>query len=84
MNETTISNKISDSLNCMGIDYKRIGLNLAHDHPTLQQNFMRLIVNFIEAESRNEYVDPRNEGTVELCKKFQAVIDQEGAYLPHI
>jgi len=78
--------KISDAINDMGLNYYEAGRYLANDHPTLQQNFMRLAVEFISQEaSKNVFhFDDRNVETVKLCKEIQIVFDRLGVYLPKI
>lgn len=48
-----------------------IGYHLAKFlHPTLQQNFMRVVIGFIRGQTEKEYFDARNEATGELCKQL--------------
>ncbi len=60
---------VEDFVNTFSNDkLEKAGKELARIHPTLQQNFFRVIATFILAEAENERVDARNEATVELCK----------------
>lgn len=77
-------NVISKQCNYMGTDLAEVGRLLAHDHPTLQQNFFRIVIGFIEAQSEKTYCDLRNEATVEQCKKFRETYPEDGMYLPYV
>lgn len=56
---------------------------MANNHPTLQQNFMRMVVMFIEKMADKSYCDDRNRNSVELAKKLKPIIE-ENRGLPHI
>jgi len=84
MHEKKYADEISRNINYMGSDLEEVGRILAWDHPTLQQNFMRVIIGFISEESKKDYSDARNEKTVELCRKLKSIIDDEPVYLPFI
>jgi len=62
---------ISDTCNTMNLrELRELGKKLAEMHPTLQQNFMRVVTAFIEAQSKKVtegYYDDRNRATVELA-----------------
>ena len=75
--------KIEDIVNTAGLkELEDIGRKLANIHPTLQQNFMRVVVGFIKAEAEKRYYDDRNKNTVELCKRMVEIV--ENCYLPFI
>lgn len=74
--------EISRAINVMGYDGEAVGELLAHDHPTLQQNFMRIVVGFIKTEANKDYFDLRNERTGEVCKKLAELLTDE--YFPHV
>lgn len=70
-----------------------IGRELANTHPTLQQNFMRVVVAFIQEMANKKYWDPRNEASVEIAKilweelkktKYYSKVSKEKIYLPFI
>jgi len=66
--------------------FEKLGERMATIHPTLQQNFMRVVLAFIKAEAKkceHGYFDGRNEATAKLCAKLQEVIGED-AYLPFI
>lgn len=75
---------ISQQCNYMGTNLIEVGKLLANDHPTLQQNFMRIVIGFIEEQATKEYSDLRNEATVEQCKKFRETYSEDGLYLPYV
>jgi len=62
---------ICDACNTMNLEELReLGRELAEMHPTLQQNFMRVVAAFIEAQAKKStegYYDDRNKATVELA-----------------
>lgn len=82
--EDNAYNAISKQCNYMGTDLAEVGRLLAHDHPTLQQNFMRIVIGFIEEQSLKTYSDLRNEATVNQCKKFRETYSEDGMYLPYV
>lgn len=64
-------NVVEDFINTYDSDkIKDAGKKLSRIHPTLQQNFMRLVLSFVKAETENPYTDARNNATVELSKKI--------------
>ena len=83
-NEVKTYKAIIQQCNYMGTDLVEVGRLIASDHPTLQQNFMRVIIGFIEAQAIKTYSDARNEATVNQCKLFKSTIDDLGVYLPYI
>jgi hypothetical protein len=83
-NETEAFKAISKHCNYMGTNLAEVGVMLANDHPTLQQNFMRIVIGFIEEQAAKDYSDLRNEATVEQCKKFKETYSADGLYLPYV
>jgi len=57
---------------------------MLNEHPTLQQNFTRLCVAWLEALSKKEVYDLRNEASVELARLFVQNIPPEKRALPYI
>ena len=71
-------NQILQSINTFA-DFKKIAKLIANDHPTLQQSFMRLAMEFIRIESdktENQY-DLRNEATIKLCQLIKEKLPYE-------
>lgn len=52
-------------------------------HRTLQQSFMRLIMNWLKALSEQEYYDGRNEASVKLAKRIMDAVGDDYC-LPYI
>jgi hypothetical protein len=57
-----------------------IGRKLTEIHPTLQQQFMRIVVGFIMEQGSKSYYDERNRATVELCRELKKVLEKSGYY----
>ena len=79
MTNKEFANTISSELNKFGVDYKGIADELRREHPTLQQNFTRLCVAWLErcAEDGEDTFDLRNQATHEIAKKAMAAIKNE-------
>jgi len=75
---------VDSILNNMGFNPREVATKLAHNHPTLQQSFMKLVTEFIRAEAQNTGVDGRNEATVLACRKLLKVIEDENMHFPTI
>lgn len=75
---------IAHQLNCLSCNEQHIGFEIAEEHPTLQQSFMRAVIGFLQAEAAKTYVDARNERTHELAKKLLAGVAKDDLYLPLI
>ena len=56
--------------------YEKLAKERANDHPTLQQSFMRMVVQFIEKMADKPYYDGRNEASVKLAKKLKPIIEE--------
>lgn len=78
-------NTVSDAINKFGFNYQEFAKKSSHDHPTLQQNLMKLCISIIkEYATDNRYVDDRNKASVELAKKIYTECDLEHCHLPLI
>ena len=89
MSNSEFASKIMEMLNhygsCTGRqDCMNKAAELVCQHRTLQQNFMRLIVAFIDTKAKESYCDGRDEATDRLCKKLSAVMTDEDRCLPFI
>ena len=84
MTEQERAREISRQLNCLATDENKIGMELANDHPTLQQSAMRMVVGFLQAMKAKSYADGRNEASVELAKKLLDSVESTDLYLPLI
>ena len=88
MNVKELADAISNFVNGASSNkVEQLGKELANDHPTLQQNKMRLACAFIEAMASKPYVDARNETSHESAKAMiegyraaakKKIIEQDG------
>ncbi len=74
---------VGDMVNDFTFQDEELAEKMANNHPTLQQNFMRLCVGFIKRLSEKTYCDDRNRASVELAKKMMSAIEQP-ACLPYV
>lgn len=74
---------VSTMINDMGFKDKELAHSIAIDHPTLQQNFMRMVCLFIHEMAEKKYFDDRNKGSVELARELDPII-AEKRFLPFI
>jgi hypothetical protein len=84
LNGEEMAEAMSRFINNMNDEPKEVFIEkMSHDHRTLQQNFTRLCVNWLEqvAEGRS---DLRNEASVNLGKLFVEKISAEERFLPFI
>lgn len=72
---------VSDMVNDFGFNHKGVAKKMANEHCTLQQNFMRLCIEFIRQMAEKKYFDGRNEASVKLAKKIVESVGEE-TYLP--
>lgn len=68
------ANQISQIANSTLYNPNNVGTALAHDHPFLQQQHMKMMIGFIREASKKSY-DGRNEYTVKLCRELIKTID---------
>ena len=68
--------QVEKMVNDFGFEDEELAKDRANDHPTLQQNFMRMVVMFIEKMADKKYCDDRNRASVELAKKLKPIIDE--------
>lgn len=80
-------NAIEKAMNTSGNTAKSIGKCIPyHFHNTLEQNFFRMVVSFINEveESENLFTDLRNEETHRLCKKIYRLMKENGDDLKYV
>lgn len=70
--------QVEKMVNDFGFKEEELAKSMANDHPTLQQSFMRMVVQFIEKMADNPYYDDRNKASVELAKKLKPIIEENG------
>lgn len=74
---------VCDMVNDCGFQDDELAEQMANEHPTLQQNFMRLCRKFIVKMSQKTYYDGRNESSVKMAKKMVEAIKDDSC-LPFI
>ena len=75
-------NMVEDMVNDFGFKESSLAEKMANNHPTLQQNFMRLCANFIMRMAEKTYCDDRNRTSVEYAKAIMDNVGEE--YFPCI
>lgn len=73
---------VDDMVNDCGFQYTKLAEKMANNHPTLQQNFMRMCANFIMRMAEKTYCDDRNRTSVEYAKAIMDNVGEE--YFPYI
>lgn len=68
--------QVEKMVNDFGFQDEELAESMANDHPTLQQSFMRMVVQFIEKMADKSYYDGRNEASVKLAKKLKPIIEE--------
>lgn len=68
--------QVEKMVNDFGFQDEELAKSMANDHPTLQQSFMRMVVQFIEKMADKPYYDDRNKASVELAKKLKPIIEE--------
>jgi len=84
--EETAGSSILRIINRMGSWEGKAAEEIANDHPTLQQTFMRLCLSYIKTQSQKSEgsTDLRNEGTVKVAKKIASALAYEDWHLPMV
>lgn len=75
--------QVEKMVNDFSFQDEELAKERANDHPTLQQNFMRLVCLFIHEMAEKKYFDDRNKGSVELAKALDPIVKEKG-FLPFI
>lgn len=75
-----LAGEITDALNPFGFDQQAFNQAMSTEHRTLQQNFTRMCLGWIEHCASEEYrTDLRNEGSAEISKKLINLYKEEMA-----
>ena len=74
--------RFGNTVNRMGYPQEEIVAQMLREHRTIQQEFMKFFMHFVEEMSKNTS-DLRNEASVALAKEIMA-IDEMKRFLPHI
>ena len=75
--------QVEKMVNDFGFQDEELAKEMANDHPTLQQSFMRMVCLFIHEMAQKKHFDDRNKGSVSLAKELDPIIKEKG-YLPCI
>ena len=68
-NAEDLGKEISNFVNgARGEEVKELAEKMSNDHPTLQQNTMGLVLDFIQKMANKKYVDPRNAASKEMAQ----------------
>ncbi len=83
MNGTELAKVIGNSLNTFSFDKKGFCETMMKEHRTIQQNFMRLIRDYIEyvSEQPDYMFDGRNEASRDFAKKVMQIEDNQLPYV---
>lgn len=68
---------VEDMVNDCAFADEELATEMANNHPTLQQNFMRMCRKFIEKMAEKTYFDARNENSVKMAKKMVSAIEND-------
>lgn len=82
--EERLAKQIEHGVNDYNFSYKKFAQQIRAMHPTLQQNFFRLIKESIlfMADEKSHFIDPRNQASHDICKELSAFLQDN--YIPHI
>lgn len=82
--EETLAKQIEHGVNDYNFSYKEFAQQIRTMHPTLQQNFFRLIKESIlfMADEKSHFIDPRNQASHDICKQLVALLQDN--YIPHV
>lgn len=62
---------MSNYVNSMCSDYKEFAKGMSREHRTLQQNFTKLCIAWLNELANTEYYDLRNQASVEFARSVQ-------------
>lgn len=83
--EYQLAMQVERALNSYNFDGEIFAASIPFMHPTLQQNFYRLIKNclIVMADNERRY-DDRNRSSHEEAQGIMAYLEENGHYIPHI
>ena len=84
LNGKDLAKQVAYSINNMNFDNKEFCEQMHMEHRTLQQNFMRLLFEYIRSTAEQEYYDERNSASVMAARELLRVIETEHISLPYI
>lgn len=75
--EYKLAQTIENAINNLSFDNEIFAQAITHFHPTLQQNFFRLIRSIVRVQANNDRIyDGRNKASHELAVKLMPIIDE--------
>lgn len=76
--EAKLAKTIESAINDFGFNYEAFAQCIRYMHPTLQQNFFRLMVESIKfvADPTTHFIDGRNKDSHELAKKLLPIVNE--------
>lgn len=83
--EEKAAHQLIDAVNSISLNSKEVAELLAREHPTLQQDFMRVCLSYIKVMSeKTRGIDLRNQASVDVAKKIVSKIEYEDFFLGRI
>lgn len=82
--EELLAETIESAVNTYNFNYEHFAEFIRKMHPTLQQNFFRLIKASIlfMADEKSHFIDPRNQASHDICKELAGLLQNN--YIPLI
>lgn len=82
--EAKCAQQILDAINYISYNSTTVAKCLASGHPTLQQDFMRIVLAYIkEMATKNNY-DLRNAGSVNIAQKIVERLEETDFFLARV
>lgn len=83
--EYRLAMDMESALNNYNFDSRVFAASIPFMHPTLQQNFYKLIRECLKVMADNDrYYDDRNKASHEEAKGIMAYLEENGRPIPHI
>lgn len=83
--EYCLAMDMESALNNYNFEPKVFAASIPFMHPTLQQNFYKLIHECLKVMADdNRYYDDRNKASHEEAKGIMAYLEENGRFIPHI
>lgn len=83
--EAELANTIADILNTTDFSFKLFNEAMAREHRSLQQLWMKVIVNYIRFAASDAYrTDARNKASKDVAEQLNCTLNDMFVYLPFI
>lgn len=79
-----LAKQVAYSINSFNFSNREFIDQMHSEHRTLQQNFMRLVLEYIVSTAETRHYDDRNEASVLAARKLLKTIEENHIYLPLI